>query len=93
MKNISLFYEGTMCLFLGNKAYQCAGEEPNKKARNERLHKVAKVICKRIADIDSSPTNKKRLLLNALDFLDDTKNKKNKLTYYYTIYSPCVVFY
>jgi len=64
-----------MCLFLGNEACQCAGEEPNKKARNERLHDVAKVIFKRIESIDTTTKHKKQLLSIAESFLDDTKNK------------------
>jgi hypothetical protein len=53
-----------MGLFLGKNAYQCAGEEANEKARNERLNSVAKVILKRATKGKNIST--KNLLYNLL---------------------------
>jgi hypothetical protein len=64
-----------MGLFLGKKAYGCAGEEGNERARNERLNKVAKVILKRVDKIDSTTRLKRKLLLGAEDFFEATKVK------------------
>ena len=73
--NISLYYEHVMGLFLGEKAYQCAGEEGNEKARNERLNKVAKVMLKRIDKIDTTNGHKEKLLFGAEKFFKATKGK------------------
>ena len=72
---ISLYFESTMGLFLGKKAYQCAGEEANEKARNKRLNAVAKVMLKRVDTIDSTTRLKRKLLIGAEDFFEATKEK------------------
>ena len=72
---ISLYFESTMGLFLGKKAYQCAGEEANEKARNKRLNAVAKVMLKRVDTIDSTTRLKRKLLIGAEDFFEATKGK------------------
>ena len=72
---MSLYFEHVMSLFLGESAYQCAGEETNEKARNKRLNAVAKVIIKRINTIDSDTRIKRKLLIGAEKFLEATKGK------------------
>ena len=71
--NISLYFERVMGLFLGEKAYGCAGEEGNERARNERLNSVAKVILKRIDKLDTTTRHKEKLLFGAEKFFEATK--------------------
>ncbi|MBU4361937.1 hypothetical protein KJ813_04665 [bacterium] len=73
--NTGLYFEHVMGLFLGEKAYGCAGEETNEKARNERLNNVAKVILKRIDKLDTTTRHKEKLLLGAEKFFEATKGK------------------
>ena len=73
--NADLYFERVMGLFLGKSAYQCAGEEANEKARNERLNNVAKVILKRINELDTTTRHKEKLLLGAEKFFEATKGK------------------
>lgn len=73
--NIDLYFERVMGLFLGESAYQCAGEETNERARNERLNSVAKVILKRIDDLDTTTRHKNKLLSGAEKFFEATKGK------------------
>ena len=73
--NISLYFERVMGLFLGEKAYGCAGEEGNERARNERLNSVAKVILKRIDKLDTTTRHKEKLLLGAEKFFEATKGR------------------
>ena len=73
--NVGLYFEHVMGLFLGKNAYQCAGEEANEKARNERLNNVAKVILKRIDKLDTTTRHKEKLLLGAEKFFESTKGK------------------
>jgi len=73
--NIGLYYERVMGLFFGEKAYQCAGEEGNERARNERLNNVAKVMLKRIDKIDTTKRHKEKLLFGAEKFFEATKEK------------------
>ena len=71
--NDDLCFENVMGLFLGENAHQCASEEANEKARNKRLNSVAKVILKRIDEIDTTTRHKKKLLFAAEEFYDATK--------------------
>jgi len=64
-----------MGLFLGKRAYQCAGEEANEKARNKRLNSVAKLILKRVDAVDSTTRLKRKLLIGAEDFFEATKGR------------------
>ena len=73
--SVGYYFEQVMGLFLGKKAYGCAGEEGNERARNERLNKVAKVIPKRIDKLDTTARHKEKLLLGAEKFFEATKGK------------------
>jgi len=73
--SVGYYFEQVMGLFLGKKAYGCAGEEGNERARNERLNKVAKVILKRIDKLDTTARHKEKLLLGAEKFFEATKGK------------------
>lgn len=73
--NINLYFEHVMGLFLGKSAYQCAGEEANEKARNKRLNSAAKVILKRVDELDTTIRHKEKLLLGAEKFFEATKGK------------------
>jgi len=64
-----------MGLFLGKKAYQCAGEETNEKARNKRLNSVAKLIIKRVDTIDSTIRLKRKLMVGAEKIFEATKGR------------------
>lgn len=70
-----MWFELTVRLFLGDKAYQIAGQEGNEKYRKEWLQKVAKVIMKWIDELDTTTGHQKVLAAEAENFFNAVKSR------------------
>lgn len=71
-----LFFERTMCLFFGDKAYNIAGEESSIRWRKEWLSKAAKTIIKQINKLDTTTRHKQMLMVESEELLAATKSRK-----------------
>lgn len=71
-----LFFERTMSLFFGDKAYNIASEESSIRYRKEWLGRAAKRIIKRVNELDTTTRHKQLLMVESEKFLAATKSRK-----------------
>jgi hypothetical protein len=80
-----MLFETTIRIFLGDKAYNIAGQVHSEKCRKEWYQKILKIIIKRVGSIDTSTTHKEGLSYfteSALKVLNEKHFNENKLFLY-----------
>ena len=80
-----MLFETTMQLFLGDKAYQIAGQAYNEKHRKEWYRKAIRKIIRRIQEIDTSTKHKEAMTHcseRALVILSKKQFNETKLSLY-----------
>lgn len=77
-----MLFETTIRVFLGDKAYQIAGQAHNDKHRREWYRKALKKIIKRIHEIETTTKHKKQLTYWSAQALKAINNKKFNESYF-----------